>query len=92
MARFRISTRKASKSYTDGVAFITVSFGVNYQAYNVREFEAKKLDEVIAEVKAQEEMAFEPSVTSIQKLEGRAPAGFNQWSEKTRFYDPSEAS
>lgn len=92
MARFRISTRKASKSFTDGVPFITIPYGMNHKDYHVREFEAKKLDEVISEVEAQEAMAFEPSVTSIRKIEGRAPAGFNQWSEKTRFFDPSEVS
>lgn len=88
MAKFRISTRPAKRSYTDNIPFVTVAFGRSIWEYNIREFEATKLEQIKEEVKNQEKMVKEPSVTLVKKISGRAPIGFNKWDEKWHFFEP----
>jgi len=89
MAIFKISTIPASKSYTDGIPFISMVFGYNNEL-NSRTFEAKKLSEVVSEVKHQESLATISSVTIVEKIQGRAPSGYNEWYKRIKFYDPLE--
>ena len=91
MARFLIYSQPATKSYTDGIPFITMTVSVGRDtSQDRREFEATKLDQIKAEYEAQAAMAKIPCVVVVMKISGRAPGGFNDWSKITKFVDPAE--
>lgn len=94
MAAFKIYSVPASRSFTDGVAFISVKIAVGASNFTspMRGFEATRLDQVEAEYEAQKKLITEPSVIIVTKISGRAPSGFKDWSAKQFFVDPTEVS
>lgn len=94
MAAFKIYSVPATRSYTDGIPFISVKIAVgsNNSTSPERGFEATRLDQIKAEYEAQKKMITEPSVIIVRKLSGRAPSGFKDWNAKQLYVEPTDVA
>lgn len=94
MAVFKIYSVPATRDYTDGIPFISmkIAVGRDNSTSPTRGFEATRLDQIKAEYEAQKKMITEPSVILVEKLSGRAPAGFNDWNASQFYAEPDESA